>query len=296
LPRALDFAGALQVIISLIHDEGLSMIDEAAGAIDYQEADHKNDHVGPTIVFVPGSCSTGAAWRPVIAALNGRYRCVTTSLLGYGGTAERRTADDVSIQHEIDIVEAVIRRAGGPVHLVGHSFGGLVSLAVALRGAVPLASLTIAEAPGIELLRETGELEHYRAFREMTDGYFAAFGGGDKEAIATMIDFYAGPGAFASWPPRVRAYAVETTPVNILDWASAYNFTISPALLARLDLPVLVMRGGASHPAVQRLNELLSVHIAGASLATIPGAAHFMISTHAEEVARAIVGHVGAHC
>lgn len=270
---------------------------EAPAGIDYQETGAQNDDGGPTILFVPGSCSTGAAWRPVIAALNGSFRCVTTSLLGYGGTAERRTAGDVSILHEVDVVEAVIRRAGGPVHLVGHSFGGLVSLAVALRGQtsrgqVPLASLTVAESPAAELLRQTGELQHYRAFRDMTDGYFAAFAGGDTEAIATMIDFYAGPGTFASWPPRVRAYAVETTPVNILDWASAYKFALSPALLAGIDLPVLVMRGGASHPAVQRLNELLSVHIAGATLATIPGAAHFMISTHAEEVAREIAGHV----
>ena len=50
-------------------------------------------------------------------------------------------------------MEAVIRKAGGPVHLVGHSFGGLVALAVALRKQVPLASLAIVEAPAAELLR-----------------------------------------------------------------------------------------------------------------------------------------------
>ena len=263
------------------------MIEDAAGGIDYQAAGD-----GPTIVFVPGSCSTGAAWRPVTAALNSRFRCVTTSLLGYGGTAERRTASDPSVFHETDIVEAVIRRAGGPVHLVGHSFGGLVSLAVALRGAVPLASLTIAEAPAAELLREMGEHQHYRAFRDMTDAYFTAFDGGDKEAIATMIDFYGGVGTFASWSARVRAYAIETTPVNILDWASAYGFPLSPSALAAVKVPTLVLRGGASHPAAQRANELVSTQIKGASLVTIAEAAHFMISTHADAVAEAIARHV----
>jgi pimeloyl-ACP methyl ester carboxylesterase len=38
------------------------------------------------------------------------------------------------------------------VHLVGHSFGGLVALAVALRKRVALASLAIVEAPAAELL------------------------------------------------------------------------------------------------------------------------------------------------
>jgi hypothetical protein len=32
----------------------------------------------------------------------------------------------------------------------------------------------------------------------MTESYFAAFETRDKEAIAAMIDFYGGPGTFAS--------------------------------------------------------------------------------------------------
>jgi pimeloyl-ACP methyl ester carboxylesterase len=263
------------------------MIDDPRGSIDYQEYG-----AGPTLVFVPGSCSTGVAWRPVIAALNGRFRCVTTSLLGYGGTAERRTAQDPSITHEAEIVEAVVRRAGGAVHLVGHSYGGLVGLAVALRNKVTLASLSILEAPAAEMLRACNELEPLGAFRAMTDTYFAAFASGEKDAIATMIDFYGGGGTYASWPERVRAYARDTTAVNILDWASGYGFLLHRAELATLALPALVLWGAASHPAVQRANALLGQSIPHATHAIIEGAAHFMISTHPGDVARLILDHV----
>jgi pimeloyl-ACP methyl ester carboxylesterase len=81
--------------------------------------------------------------------------------------------------------------------------------------------------------------------------------------------------------------------VNIRDWASAYGFHLSPSLLATLDMPVLVLRGGASHAAVQRANELLSQCLPRAALATIAGAAHFMIATHAAEVAGLIAEHIG---
>jgi pimeloyl-ACP methyl ester carboxylesterase len=262
------------------------MIEHAGGRIDYDDSGGS----GPTIVLVPGSCSTGAAWRPVIANWDGQFRCITTSLLGYGQTTERRTAEDPGIFHEAEMLEAVIGKAGRPVHLVGHSFGGMVALVVALRGRAPLASLTIVEAPAIQLLRESGEDRHYDAFREMTGRYFADFESGNKEAIAAMIDFYGGAGSYASWPPRVKAYAVETTPVNILDWASAFGFALSPAALALLAIPTLVVRGGASHPAMQRANELLATNIKGASLQTIAGAAHFMIATHAGDIARAVAG------
>ena len=264
------------------------MIDDAGRCIDFDEYGGN----GPTIMLVPGSCSTGAAWRPVISALNGRFRCVTTSLLGYGGTAERRTARDSSIVLEAEIVELVARKAGGPIHLIGHSFGGLVALVVALRSQVALTSLVIVEAPAVEVLRQCNEDGHYRAFRAMTGAYFAAFEAGNKEAISSMIDFYGGPGTYASWPPRVRAYAVETTPVNILDWASAYGFPLPLESLAAVAIPTLVMWGGASHPAAQRANALLNESIARATPAVIEGAAHFMISSHADGVARLIEDHV----
>ena len=262
-------------------------IECESGSIDYEESGR-----GPTVVLVPGSCSTGAAWRPLIALWEHRFRCVTTSLLGYGGTTERRSAGDTDIRHEAEIVESVIRWAGGPVHLVGHSFGGLVALAVALRKQAPLLSLSILEAPAPEILRRAGEDGHYRAFRDMTDGYFRAFGAGRRDAIAEMIDFYGGAGTFAGWPQRIRDYAIATTPVNIADWASAFGFALRPEALATLELPTLLIWGEASHPTVRRANELIGRSLPWGSIATIPGAAHFMISTHPAEVARAIARHL----
>lgn len=268
------------------------MIAEAQGRIDYAESGD-----GHAIVLVPGSCSTGAAWRPVIASLGSSFRCATTSLLGYGGTEERRPPVDPPIDIEAEIVEAVLRRAGSPthpVHLVGHSFGGLVSLAVALRGRVPLASLTICEAPAMEILRTSGEDAAYGDFRAMTASYFARHRAGESDAIATMIDFYGGTGTFASWPPKLRDYASVTTPVNILDWATAFGFALSPAMLAALHVPTLVIYGGDSHPAARRANVLVAQSIPGATAIPIPGATHFMIATHAGEVASAIRRHIAS--
>lgn len=220
------------------------------------------------------------------------YRCVTTSLLGYGGTLERRSANDTDIAHEAEILEAVIRRAGYPVHLVGHSFGGLCALAVALRGRVPLLSLTIAEAPAVEILRHMGEYRHYLAFRKMLEAYFKSYRAGETNAIAQMIDFYGGAETFANWPQRVRDYASQTTPINLLDWASAYRFDLTSGLLATVKVPTLVLWGEASHPAAKRANELLGQGIPDATAATIAGAAHFMILTHAGEVASLITQHM----
>src|SRR5260370_27532594 len=98
------------------------VIEDERGRIDYDESG-----AGPTIVLVPGSCSTGVAWRPIVSQWKDGFRCVTTSLLGYGGTAERRTDLDADISHEAAILETVILRADCPVESVGQSFGGRAS-------------------------------------------------------------------------------------------------------------------------------------------------------------------------
>ena len=51
------------------------MIDDPAGRIDYAEAGS-----GPTVVLVPGSCSTGAAWRPMMAEWGDRSQIATIAL------------------------------------------------------------------------------------------------------------------------------------------------------------------------------------------------------------------------
>jgi pimeloyl-ACP methyl ester carboxylesterase len=74
--------------------------------------------------------------------------------------------------------------------------------------------------------------------------------------------------------------------------ASACGFALPAESLAAVAVPTLVVWGGASHPAVQRVNALLSRCVAGAASATVAGAAHFMSATHAGAVASLIAGHV----
>lgn len=262
-------------------------MSEDEGAIDYAETGE-----GVSVVLVPGSCSTGSAWKPVISAWGTGWRFITTSLPGYGGTRERRSETDPSMAHVAGAVEAVIRKAGGPVHLVGHSFGGLTALAVALRGSVPLASLSIIEPPGVGILASHNDAAELEAFAQMLGSYKRAFASGQRDAIANMIDFFSGAGTFASWPERVRGYAMETTPANFLDWGSAHGFALTRDDLARIDMPTLLLCGGDSHPAMQRIIARLGETIPHAEADVIDGAAHFMITTHAGEVAARLRRHV----
>src|SRR5262245_59849614 len=163
------------------------MIEDARGNIDYAE-----EGSGPTVVLVPGSWGARSAWRGLIAALDGRFRFVTTSLLGYGGTTERRSEGDISIDHEADIIETVICRAGGRVDLGAHLHGAQVTLAVAMPGAAPLIRLCVLEAARVNLLRRAGEIVLYEQMSALDNAYLHAFENDEKEAARQIIDLHDG--------------------------------------------------------------------------------------------------------
>lgn len=263
------------------------MIEDPIGRIDYGE-----EGSGRTILFVPGSWATPSAWRDVSAPLKDRYRIVTTSLLGYGRTEERRTAADASIRHETDVLGKVLDRAGSGAHVVGHSFGAVVGLAMALRNPSAIASLTLIEPPLFGVLRRASEHALFAEMKDMTEAYFHEFAGGDPRAARRVIDFYGGAGAFEGLAPKFRDYVVATTPANILDWISAREFDEPLEVFAGLETPTLVVRGELGHPTVQRLTAILAQTMPRAALVTVKDASHFMIATHASEVAHCIERHV----
>jgi pimeloyl-ACP methyl ester carboxylesterase len=261
------------------------MLHDKHGAIDYCERG-----TGPTIVFVPGSCATRSAWGNVLDALENRFRTVTTSLPGYGGTRESRTETDCSIDRSSETVEAVIRCAGGPVHLVGHSYGALVCLDLALCGLMPLMSLTLIEPVVFGLLRQAGEFSLHEQVATMRDDYFRSFEAGDREATRQILDYLDGTGRFASLPPGRREQIIAKTPAHVFDMRSGFDPKM--ASLRNILLPTRIVRGERTSPALRKCADILSGAMANASLHTIGGAGHFMTATHSVELAEHVADHV----
>ncbi len=247
---------------------------------------------GPALLLVPGSFGTGAGWKPVIEKLGESYRFVTTSLLGYGATAERRPLCNATMAQQIEVLDALFERIDAPVHVVAHSFGGLSALAHALHGRHKAATLTLIEANPFAILRTAGEDALYGMFDPMTQAYFAEFDAGRPDAARHVIDFYGGTGSFDAFPQKVRDYIMATTSSNIRDWSSATSFAPALADYGTITAPTLVIRGGNGHPAMMRIAQLLATHIPNARLTTVEGGSHFLPATHPGNLAALIAGHV----
>ena len=236
---------------------------------------------GPALLFLPGSYSTPAAWRPIQRLLEPRWRMVTTSLRGYGESTDTRSPDDFGMQHEVGLVEALCRHIGQPVHLVGHSFGGTVALAAALAATVPVASLSLFEANPLDLLRGRDGGALYQETLRMSRAFEAAVHAGEVDAPGRVIDFWGGAGAYAGLPDAVKAYCRQGAPANVIDWRTGFGFNVTETDCAALKLPVLLVRGEQANPAMTAITDVLQGCLPNVRPHVVEGAGHFLVSSHA---------------
>jgi pimeloyl-ACP methyl ester carboxylesterase len=265
------------------------MLNIDGHSIDYQESrpgSAGGPGEGPAVLFVPGSYSTPAAWTGLRKRLPPNYRCIATSICGYGGTGETRGLDDFDMAHEVRVVEAVARHAGAPVHLVGHSFGGTIALAAALAGRVDVRSIATFEANPLALIRERGRADLYAETFEMSQAFERAHDAGERDAAGRIIDFWGGAGSFAAMPEPVRDYCRATTFANVLDWRTAFAFQASLADYSRLTVPAMIVRGGLANPAMVEISDGLAAGLPNARAESVEGASHFLITSHADACAR----------
>jgi pimeloyl-ACP methyl ester carboxylesterase len=97
---------------------------------------------GEPVLLVHGTISNAESWALVAPHLASEFTVVTMDRRGRGASSDGTAP--YSLEVDARDVAAVIDALGEPVHLVGHSFGAVVALVAAARGA-PLRSLVLYE-------------------------------------------------------------------------------------------------------------------------------------------------------
>ena len=94
--------------------------------IQGSSASYTESGSGPAAVLLHSSASMRWQWRPLMDALKGFRRVLAPDLWGYG-ESDAFPGVEPSLAKEIAIVDGLAERAGGPIDLVGHSFGGALA-------------------------------------------------------------------------------------------------------------------------------------------------------------------------
>jgi pimeloyl-ACP methyl ester carboxylesterase len=107
---------------------------------------------GDPVLHVHGSSSDHRTWRAQLDLLGERYRALAYSRRYHWPNRPIPDGADYAMREHVDDLRALLHDLdAGPVHLVGHSYGALVTLLLAVREPDLVRSLVLAEPPAITL-------------------------------------------------------------------------------------------------------------------------------------------------
>jgi pimeloyl-ACP methyl ester carboxylesterase len=210
---------------------------------------------GPRVVFVHGSVANGSMTWSQQATLTERYTLVIVNRPGYPPNAPLERIDP---ERQADEIAEILEPRD---HLVGHSYGAVISLCAAARRPELLRSLTVCEPPAFGLARGNPAVEEFLArFHEAPRdprGYLEFFlplvGSAIKLPDPLPPDLEAG----------ARAALAERPP---------HEVDIPVAELAAAPFPKFVV-SGAHNTAFDAVCDVLEEKL-GAERAVLPGSGH----------------------
>jgi pimeloyl-ACP methyl ester carboxylesterase len=221
----------------------------------------------PRLLLVHGSVVNGdLTWRAQ-KPLGGRFEIVAPNRRGFppGPDVERVDFEEEAVWLE-RFLEADAGRASGArgTHLVGHSYGGVVSLLAAACRPELVRSLTVIEPPAFGIARGRPGVDAFvaRMDRHWTEGPRdpAEFLRGFLALVGSSIP----PGSFTpELLQGARTLMVERSPAEA---------EIPLDELARAPFPTLAV-SGAHDPAFESVCDVLEERL-GSERAVLPGAGH----------------------
>lgn len=160
------------------------------------------------VVCIPSTGMSGIQWRRLGKLLSDKgHRVVAPDLIGYGESDSWPGPGPFETRFDVAVAGAVIDMLEDHVHLVGHSYGGRVGLAEAVRRPDRIRAIALFEPTCFGVLRSTGEDAAIRELLEYdADGRFLddTFGGSEPW-IQRFVDYWSGQGAWAELSDAERA-------------------------------------------------------------------------------------------
>jgi pimeloyl-ACP methyl ester carboxylesterase len=212
------------------------------------------------LVLVHGSVVGG---RPTWAAQKPLAERFELVVLDRPGFPPNPPVERVDFEDDAALVAGLLRRGD---HLVGHSYGGVISLLAAAARPDLLASLTVVEPPATSVALDDPDVA---AFAAGGAELYASAPPGDPEAF--LRRFLATVGSTFD-PPSPLTPELEQGARALMVERGPWEASVPLATLAAADFPKLVV-SGAHHPAFDVICDVLERELAAERL-VLAGCGH----------------------
>jgi pimeloyl-ACP methyl ester carboxylesterase len=244
---------------------------------------------GPPLMMVPGTGDDYTRYGRVVPLLADTFTLYRMDRRGRGASSDG--AGPYGLEREVEdmiAVMAAIRAEAGPVNLVAHSHSAVTCLEAiartdALRAAVlyeppmPWYERIDGKDPRAELIQAMAALQAAGDLDAVIVHYLHDFLGTPMEAIERQR---ANPRAWGRWQSMAHTITRELLAIR------TYRF--EPAKFAGVRIPLCILVGTASRPAMRRTAERITAAMPHAVIQELPDQGHIAMTSAPEVFASAV--------
>ncbi len=250
------------------------------------------DGEGPPLIIIQGVGACGTSPNPQQELLSTRYSCLSFDNRGIGMSQPAGGA--LRLEQLAADVSALIGHFGWPAaHIIGHSFGGLIALQLALSDRARVRSLTLlcAFARGADASRLSFDLVWI--LTRMRFGPEAMRRKAFMELVLPVGHPEMHTAAMAQRLSGIVGHDIADAPPIVSEQISLMRKSDLSGRLAELaGIPTLVVNGEKDRIARPELGRALAAGIPGARYVEVAGAGHTLPVIDPERCAELVLEHV----
>ena len=229
-------------------------------------------------------CNLGhsGAFRGIGASLGDLLTIDAPDMAGHGRSAAYEAGTLTGEQ----LLGAILARLDGPVDVIGHSYGGLVGLRLAIERPDLVRSLSLFE-PVLMLAAKDRAPEAFAQNASYMARVFALYEKGDHEgAVRLFVEEWGDGTPWEQLPEETRATFTRQMPV-VMASQDDVDRDIGDVMprLSQVTVPCLVMDGALSPRIIKHACDGLAAGVQNGRRVTFAGAGHMGAISHASEVA-----------
>jgi len=219
----------------------------------YQSSQKNNK----TLVFLHGWGVDSRSWQPIVSPLiNQNYSVYLIDLPGFGQS--QQPDEHFSLDNYADVVDQLITKVGlNNIVLVGHSFGGRITIKLGSKHAPYLKKIILVDSAGIEKKSQSIKLKMLIA-KILKPFFQPKTMQGLRKKIYSLI----GAGEYLAIPELSKIFGTVT------------GEDLTP-ILNKINQPTLIIWGDKDQTTPQKAAQIVNSEIKGSQLAIINNAGHF---------------------
>jgi 3-oxoadipate enol-lactonase len=251
---------------------------------------------GAPVLMIPGGVFADTFYPLLkVDAFTANHRLISYHRRGYGNSSH---SDSSSVRQEVADALAVMQQLDlKRVHIVGHSYGGVIALQLTLDAPQKVQTLTMMEPPLVNLIPQDPDFA--TSITRLVELYQT---GNKAEAVDSFLRFAAGAGEEyraiidAALPKGAWDLAVKDADILFKgDFPGVMTFRFTEEDAKRVKQPVLLIRGTSSGPANLEMQKVIQSWILQAESSELPGVTHLLQMQDPKGVAKALAAFIAKH-